>query len=246
MRISKSGLLVIALLMAVGWTRPCGAESALFRGKGVIYGGIGAGYYQNRLQDSLTGSGETDSIYSTHSRRLFFMSGYGLTRWMEVFGQAGVTDLEIEAPSGDTDFQGEYGLLVGVGARVRLLDLFGSRLLLYGEGSGILFPFKGSKRTETETIQSRQYYWLEGEAALGMELPAIGLHAGAGVQEMETHPSYLIEDETYRSGLRWIGFIGKGFSLRNNYRLDMRVTGPEMISIRIALTDRYQPDKDPF
>ena len=243
MRISKNGLLVIALLMTVGWGRPCGAESALFHGEGVIYGGIGAGYSLNSLQYSLKGSVET---YSTHSRRFFFMASYGLTRWMEVFGQVGVADLEIETPSGDTDFQGDYGGLVGVGARVRLLDLFGSRLLLYGEGSGILFPFQGSKHTGTATIQSRQYYWLEGEAALGMELPAIGFYAGAGVQEMQTHPSYLIEDETYRSGACWRGFIGKSFPLRNRFCLDIRVTGPEMISIRIALTQHYQPDKDPF
>ncbi len=244
MRISRVGMLIIALLMTVGWSRPCGAESALFHGEGVIYGGIGAGYFLNSLQYSIKGSGEADSIYSTQSKRFGFMASYGLTRWMEIFGQVGVADLEIEAPSGRTDFQGDYEVAVGAGVRVRLLDLFGSRVLLYGEGSGTLFPFKESKHTGTGTIQ--EYTWLEGEAALGMELPAIGFYAGAGVQEMETHPSYLIEDETYRSGARWRGFIGKSFPMRNRFRLDIRVTGPEMISIRIALTQRYQPEKDPF
>jgi hypothetical protein len=237
-------MLVIALLMTVGWSRPCGAESALFHGEGVIYGGIGAEYSLNSLQYSPMSSGETDSIYSTHSKRFLVMSSYGLTRWMEVFGQLGMADLEIEAPSGRTDLQGDYTIAVGAGVRVRLLDLFGSRVLLYGEGSGTLFPFEGPKHTGTGTIQ--EYYWFEGEAALGMEMAAIGFYAGAGVQELETHPSYLIEGETYRSGARWLGFIGKSFSLRNRFRLDIRVTGPEMISIRIALTQRFQSYKDPF
>ena len=244
MRISRVWTLVIILLMGGAGSRPCVAESVLFNGRGVIYGGIGVGYYLDNLRFTLGSSTETDSIYSTHSRRFLVMSSYGLTRWMEVFGEVGVADLEIEAPSGRTDFQGDYTVAVGAGVRVRLLDLFGSRALLYGEGSGTLFPFGGSKHTGTGTIQ--EYRWLEGQAALGMEMPAIGFYAGAGVQELETHPSYLVEDETYRSGARWIGFIGKGFSLRKNYRLDIRVTGPEMISIRIALTDLYQPDKDPF
>jgi len=209
------------------------------------------GYYLNHLDEE-----------DAHSRRFVFMSSYGLARWMDVFAQAGVADLKIEGRSGRTDFRGEYKVAVGTGVRIRLLDMFGSGVLLYGEGSGWLFPSEGkvSQRTEAGTIQSTvEYDWLEGEATLGAEFPFIGLYAGARVQGVETKAdrrSYLIEEadktdlgrrrETYRSGARWSGFVGKVFPLRSNFRLDIRVTGPEMASIRIALTQLYRPEDDPF
>ena len=247
MRMSRSGMLTLVLLMAVGWSRPCAGESMLFNGRGVIYGGIGAGYYLNSLDEE-----------DTHSKRFAFMSSYGLTRWMDVFAQVGVADLKIEGHSGRTDFQGEYEGAIGAGVRVRLLGLFGSRVLLYGEGCGCLFPSKG--KVSQGAIQSTvDYDWLEGEAALGIEFPSLGCYAGAQGSWVETKAdrrSYLIEDEvktyirgyseTYRSGARWSGFVGKIFPLRSNFRLDIRVTGPEMASIRIALTQLYQPEEDPF
>ena len=208
------------------------------------------GYYLNHLDEE-----------DAHSRRFVFMSSYGLARWMDVFAQAGVADLKIEGRSGRTDFRGKYKIAMGGGVRVRLLDLLGSRVLLYGEGRGYLFPSKGnvSQRTEAGTIQSTvEYDWLEGEATLGAEFPFIGLYAGARVQGVETKAdrrSYLIEEadklidsyrKTYRSGARWSGFVGKIFPLRSSFRLDIRVTGPEMASIRIALTQLYQPEDDPF
>lgn len=229
-------MVAIILWMAVGWSRPCAAESMLFNGKGVIYGGIGAGYYLNRLD------GET------HSRRFVFMSSYGLARWMDVFAQVGIADLGIKELPGRTDFRGEYQVAVGAGTRVRLLNLFGSRVVLYGEGSGFRFRSeeKASQRTKAGTIPPREYNWLEGEAVLGMEFPSIGFYAGSGVWGVQTEPSYLTEYEIYRSGTRWSGFVGKIFPLRANFRLDVRVTGPERASIRIALTQLYQPEEDPF
>ena len=249
MRISRSGMVVIALLMIVGWSRLCVAESMLFNGKGVIYGGIGAGYYL----DSLDGE-------DTHSKRFVFTASYGLTRWMDVFAQAGAAKLKIEGRSGRTDFQGDYKGVVGAGGRIRLLSLFGSRILLYGEGRGTLFPAK-VKGTESGTIQTTvEYdYWLEGEAVLGIELPFIGYCAGiqgSWVEAKSDSRSYWIKDEdkpylkgssgTYRSGTRWGGFVGKIFPLRKNFRLDVRITGPEMASIRIALIQLYQPEEEPF
>ena len=68
--------------------------------------------------------------------------------------------------------------------------------------------------------------------------------------------SYLMEEEgevalgrrreTYRSGARWSGVVGKIFLLRGNFRLDVRVSGPEIASIRMALIQLYQPEDDPF
>lgn len=254
----RGGMMAMVLWMVVGWSPLLGAESALFNGRGVIYGGVGAGYHFNRLD------GE-----DTHSRRFVFMSSYGLARWMEVSVQMGVADLEIEGRSGRTDFRGEYKVAVGAGARVRLLDLFGSSVLIYGEGSGCLFPSTGkvSQRTDTGTIQSTvEYDWLEGEAALGAEFPSIGWYMGAWVEGVETQAdgrSYLIEEahrtdlpgwhKTYRSGARWGGFAGKMFPLRRNFRLkvsvhigDVQATGPKMASIRIDLTQLYRPEKEPF
>lgn len=244
-------MVAIVLWMVVGWGRPCRAQSALFNGKGVLYGGIGAGYYRSRL------GGE-----DTHSQRFVFMSSYGLARWMEVFAQAGAANLKIEGDSGRTDFRGEYKAAVGAGVRVRLLDLLGSSVLIYGEGSGTWFPSKGkvSQRTEAGTIQSTvEYDWWEGATALGVEVPSIGFYAGAragGVEATADRHSYLIEGmnktdigshrETYRSGTRWDGFVGKIFPLRGHFRLGVHVTGPEMASIRVDLMQLYQPEDDPF
>lgn len=248
MRISRGRMLIIALWMAAGWSRPCGAESFLFNGKGVIYGGIGAGVYLNSLDEE-----------AFRSRRFAFTASYGVTRWMDGFVEAGVADLEIEGRSGRTDFRGEYRPAAEAGVRVKLLELFGSSLLLYGEGRGCLFPAK-VKGAESGTIRSSVAVdWLEGRAALGAAFPAMGVYAGVQVNGVETEAdrhSYLIEDgdeidlgrhrETYRSGAHWGGFVGKRFSLKGNFRLDIRVSGPEMASIRIALTQRYQPEKDVF
>ena len=248
MRISRGGMLIVAFLMAVGWSRPCGAESFLFNGKGVIHGGIGAGYYLNNLDEE-----------AFRSRRFVFTASYGLTRWMDGFVEAGVADLEIEGRSGRTDFRGEYRPAAEAGVRVKLLDLFGSSLLLYGEGSGCLFRAK-VKGMESGTIRSSVAYdWMEGRAALGAAFPSTGFYAGVQANGVETEAdrhSYLIEEgdeidlgghlEIYRSGAHWGGFVGKRFSLKGNFRLDVRVSGPETASIRIALTQRYQPEKDVF
>jgi len=113
---------------------------------------------------------------------------------MDVFAQVGIADLGIKELPGRTDFRGEYQVAVGAGTRVRLLNLFGSRVVLYGEGSGFRFRSeeKASQRTKAGTIPPREYNWLEGEAVLVQGPGPLGLFAVAFARKYGAYPIVLV------------------------------------------------------
>jgi len=178
------------------------------------------------------------------SRRLLLKSGWGITRWLDVYVIGGGVQLEMRTTQIDfVGFKSKYHFGYGAGARFVFNSISGTSMSLWGGAQILRFPSTGSfKYSYTSVGQNfiqeseMNYDWRELQMAVGVMIPfrSIRLYvaaAGWAVQRLEKKKEYLeygnttnylgeVEGE-YQSGLWSGGIAGIEFLLQQRFSISI-------------------------
>lgn len=240
---------VLILGCALLLSRPGEAAPSIFSGKGQTFGGIDGEYQYRQLEGK-----------DTYSTRFGFTACYGLTRWLDVDGRAGVSQLAIEFPGTKvSSFEGTYKFGGGVGARVKVMEV--SRVTVYGEGQAYVFFSEDDITQDVVGGQMRanqSWEWREAEGAVGVsvDLGVFSVYAGGSMSVIQTFKDsekrlfetsgktgdlIVSPTEEYRSDpLTDLAFVGAVFQLPREFKLNIKLKGPDEVSLYVGLTQLYR------
>jgi hypothetical protein len=171
------------------------------------------------------------------SKRLLLKSAWGVTSFMDVYGLAGIADLEMQR-SGIEPFEGEMAMAFGAGFTIagRLFD--DPAWEFWGGAQILRFPSSGSYRDFQQNLEFlMEYDWREvqGYGGIAYRVGPMRLYAGGALwslQRIEERPAvYVIDrdgerlfrtsdphvESTYQSGVWTGGILGLEFILPQRY-----------------------------
>jgi hypothetical protein len=180
---------------------------------------------------------------------------------MDVYARAGISRLGIDFPgTAVTDLDGAYKFGGGVGGRLKLVEIL-STVALYGEGQGFIFFSEDDVTQDVvggQMLENQSWEWREAEGAVGVSvnLGRFSIYGGASVSLIETHrdsQKQLIESsgkkgkpttsptDEYRSDpLADPGFVGAVFPLPRDFKLNIKLKGPDEVAVYVSLTQLYK------
>ena len=203
---------------------------------------------------------DTDKL-PTSSKRIMLKVTTGLTDWLDIYIKGGGTNLQLDYMENDSNaiknFDSDYKVGFGMGARIRLLNFPDSQTRVFLQGGG--FYFKTDDSIEWEyidrtLIKNRDMKWADYYAGLGIvkRVDFMDITCGVGFSEIQwwMRDTYEIHQgnsitwdrkdwrDSYEVKNPLFGFFGIDFILPYEYRISAQagIRDLDNAEVSIALT----------